>query len=108
VADTTISPPASSLEALLALLRDRLTPPPAELLSRESFALMLDIGTSTLDRLLAAGAIGPKAFKVGPTALRWERREVQAWLTHRDQGGELYDRSSWPAVWDALKGCRTK
>ena len=46
-------------DALLELLRDRLAPP-AELLTRETFAALLDIGTSTFDRLKESGKIGPR------------------------------------------------
>ncbi len=93
--------PAPNLDELLELLRDRLSPP-AELLTRDSFAALLDIGTSTFDRLRETGAIGPRPVRLGGS-VRWHRGEVLTWLAHRDPTGELHDSDSWPSVWDALR-----
>ncbi|QJX00250.1 helix-turn-helix transcriptional regulator [Frigoriglobus tundricola] len=98
---TTPPAPAADLDALLTQLRDRLAPP-AELLTRDALAALLDIGVSTLDRLNAAGRIGPRPVRLGG-ALRWHRAEVLAWLAQRDPRGELHDAATWPAVWDALR-----
>ena len=92
--------PPPSLDGLLDLLRDRLAPP-AELLTRESFAALLDIGTSTFDRLREAGGIGPHAIRLA--GLKWHRDEALSWLRHRDPNGELYDAKTWPAVWATLR-----
>jgi hypothetical protein len=89
-----------AFDALVSLLRERLAPP-AELLTRETFAALLDIGTSTFDRLRETGAIGPKPIKLA--GLKWLRDEALAWLSHRAPDGELYDAKMWPAVWAALR-----
>jgi hypothetical protein len=89
-----------SLDALLALLRDRLAPPTA-LLTRETFAALLDVGTSTFDRLREAGKIGPRPVRLA--GLRWHRDEALAWLRHRAADGELHGVDTWPAVWESLR-----
>ncbi len=99
--DTPADPPAAAgLDALLGLLRDRLAPP-AELLTRESFAALLDIGTSTFDRLRETGAIGPQPIRLA--GLKWHRDEALAWLRHRGPDGGLHDGRTWPAVWESLR-----
>ena len=89
---------------LLAEVRDRLDAharPPAELLTRDDLAALLAVGVSTLDRLRAAGAIGPKSLDL--SGVKWSRAEVLAWLAHRDRTGELLDADTWPAVWRAVR-----
>jgi predicted DNA-binding transcriptional regulator AlpA len=89
---------------LLADLRDRLdahTRPPAELLTRDDLAALLAVGVSTLDRLRAGGAIGPKPLEL--SGVKWSRAEVLAWLAHRDRTGELLDAGTWPAVWRSIR-----
>ncbi len=100
--DTILTPPPTvgTLDALLDLLRDRLVPP-AELLTRETFAALLDIGTSTFDRQRDTGAIGPLPMRLA--GLKWHREEALAWLRHRDQRGELYDVATWPPIWAAIQ-----
>jgi predicted DNA-binding transcriptional regulator AlpA len=75
---------------------------PSELLDRTALAAMLCIGTSTFDRLRAAGKIGPRPVRLGG-AIRWHRGEVLAWLAHRDPAGGLCGAEAWPPVWDALR-----
>ena len=72
------------------------------LIDREEFANRLTIGVSTLDRLRAAGKIGPRAVRVGG-AVRFLLAEVVAWLSSPDRGGELYDAETWPAVWQTME-----
>jgi len=92
---------AANFDALLKLLAERLAPP-AELLTRESFAALLDVGVSTFDRLRETGDIGPRPMRLG--GLKWHRSEALAWIQHRDQAGELHDAKTWPAVWASLNG----
>jgi predicted DNA-binding transcriptional regulator AlpA len=99
VADT-IPTPAADLDKLLALLRERLAPH-AALLTRETFATLLDVGVSTFDRLRETGKIGPRPFHLA--GLKWHRGEVNAWLDHRAQDGELHDAKTWPAVWENIQ-----
>lgn len=93
-----INPPA--FDALLDLLRERLAPVP-ELLTRDSFAELLAIGTSTFDRLRETGVIGPMPMKLA--GLKWHRDEVLLWLEHRNSNGDLHDATSWPAVREAVR-----
>jgi hypothetical protein len=72
----------------------------AELLTRESFAALLDVGKSTFDRLRETGAIGPQPFRLA--GLKWHRDEVLAWLYHRGPDGQLQGRKTWPALWATL------
>ena len=90
----------SEVGGLLDLLRERLAPAP-ELLTRESFAELLAIGTSTFDRLRETGAIGPRPMKLA--GLKWHRDEVLLWLEHRDSNGDLHDVKSWPAVREVVR-----
>lgn len=96
----TESPTPCNLDALVELLRERLAPP-AVLLTRETFAALLDVGVSTFDRLRETGAIGPQSLKLA--GLKWHRDEVLAWLHNRDANGELYDAKTWPPVWASLR-----
>ncbi len=89
---------------LLAEVRDRLDAharPPAELLTRDDLAALLAVGVSTLDRLRAAGAIGPSPLEL--SGVKWSRAEVLAWLAHRDRTGRLLEAAAWPAVWRAVR-----
>ncbi len=88
------------IDALLKLLRDRLAPAP-ELLTRDTFAALLDVGVSTFDRLRETGAIGPKPIRLA--GVRWHRAEALAWLANRDPSGALHDVDAWPPVWDAIR-----
>jgi predicted DNA-binding transcriptional regulator AlpA len=93
-----------SLAALLEVLRDRLAPP-AVLLTRETFAALLDMGVSTFDRLRETGEIGPRPIRLA--GLKWHRDEVLAWLRQRAANGELHDVKTWPAVWAAIMRRKT-
>ena len=100
----TANPPAdgvlTELRAIRKLLADA-RPEPAALLDRPALAALLDIGVSTLDRMKAAGQIGPPEVRVGGS-VRWHRAEVEAWLAHRTPAGELRDGKAWPSVWPQL------
>lgn len=94
---------------LLTAIRDRLDAsarPPAELLTRDDMAHLLNMGVSTFDRLKAAGKIGPQPVELA--GVKYSAAETRAWLSARDPAGELYDTESWPAVWVALQPARTK
>jgi hypothetical protein len=95
LAASTPPPNPAPLDAVLALLRERLNPP-AELLTRETFAALLDVGTSTFDRLRETGAIGPQSIRLA--GLKWHRDEALAWLRHRTPNGELHDAKTWPVL----------
>lgn len=98
--DTATADPAAELLRELRAIRALLAEsrhPPGELLDRPGLAAALNVGVSTLDKLAAAGEIGPRPFKVGG-GVRWHRAEVRLWLGHRDGRGELYDADRWPAV----------
>lgn len=90
-----------TLGALLDSLRSQLAPP-AELLTRETLAALLDLGVSTFDRLREAGVIGPRPVRLGG-GLRWHREEVLAWLRCRRADGELHTTETWPAAWDVQR-----
>jgi predicted DNA-binding transcriptional regulator AlpA len=89
---------------LLAEVRDLIaapTRPAAELLNRDDMAAVLNVGVSTFDRLKAAGKIGPRPLELA--GVKYAAAEVRVWLAHRDPAGELYDATSWPAVWAGLQ-----
>ena len=69
---------------------------------RRGFAALMGLGTSTFDKLRAAGRIGPPVIRLGGS-VRWHRAEIEAWLAHRAPSGELYDATSWPAIWMQLQ-----
>jgi len=102
---TNISHTPATLDDVVAelrIIRESFTSPPAELIDRDAFAATLSIGTSTFDKNRAAHKIGPKPVGVGG-ALRWNRAEVLLWIQHPDQGGELHDEKTWPAVWESIR-----
>jgi predicted DNA-binding transcriptional regulator AlpA len=74
----------------------------ARLIDRDELASRLSIGTSTLDRLRAAGKIGPRVVRVGG-AVRFMLPEVIAWVSHLTPGGELHTIETWPAVWASMQ-----
>lgn len=76
-------------------------PDHARLIDRDELARRLSVGVSTLDRLRAAGKIGPRAIRCG--GVRFLLAEVAAWLSTPDPAGELYDAATWPAVWGAMQ-----
>lgn len=78
--------------------RPRLIPP--GLLRRAAAARYLDVGTSTLDRLNAAGLV-PKPIRLGGS-LAWSRAELAAWIAHGCPG-----REEWSALWSAIVARRT-
>lgn len=79
--------------------------PSAVLVGRRGLAAMMSVGVSTGDKLRAAGLIGPAVIRVGGS-VRWHRAEVEAWLAHRAPNGELYDATTWPAIWERLKASK--
>src|SRR5579871_1265029 len=72
------------------------------LIDRDELARRLSIGVSTLDRLRAAGKIGPRPIRIGGV-IRFLLAEVTAWLSTPDQNGELHDAATWVAVWQAIQ-----
>src|SRR5262245_19439342 len=71
------------------------------LIDREEFARRLSVGVSTLDRLRAAGQVGPRAIKFG--GVRFLLAEVAAWLATPAVNGELHDATTWPSIWESLR-----
>lgn len=65
--------------------------------SRAELARALGISAPTLDRLDAAGRIGPRPVRLGGRKL-WVRSEVEEWLQRRDHAGELLGRDQWEVV----------
>lgn len=98
LAPTAPAHPAELTDLLGALREYRAAP--AELLTRETFAALLDVGVSTFDRLRETGQIGPRPVKLA--GVKWLRAEALAWLRHRAPDGELHTVETWPAVWAAL------
>jgi predicted DNA-binding transcriptional regulator AlpA len=72
----------------------------ARLIDREEFARRLAVGVSTLDRLRAAGKIGPRPVRCG--GIRYRFAEVAAWIANPTPSGGLYDAATWAPVWVAL------
>ncbi len=85
---------------LLRELVDAAKPSPA-LIGLKDLARLMALGESTFERLKATPEIGPQPVRIGGS-LRWERAEVNAWLRHRTQRGDLYDAKTWPAVWKQI------
>jgi predicted DNA-binding transcriptional regulator AlpA len=80
-------------------------PPPesadhARLIDREEFAQRLAVGVSTLDRMRAAGRVGPRPIRFGGIKFRFA--EVAAWIATSTPSGGLYDAATWAPVWAAL------
>lgn len=82
-------------------------PPPADprrrLLLPDDVAGLLACSRKTLERLRARGMIGPAVVKLSAQALRYDSFEIESWLANRTREGQLYDASSWPAVWAMLQ-----
>jgi predicted DNA-binding transcriptional regulator AlpA len=74
----------------------------ARLIDRDEFARRASIGTSTLDRLRAAGLVGPRPVRVGGGVRFW-LPEVVAWLSTAAADGGLHTAETWPAVWAAAQ-----
>jgi predicted DNA-binding transcriptional regulator AlpA len=72
---------------------------PPGLLRRADTARYLGIGTSTLDRLNAAGLV-PQPIRLAGS-LGWNRRELSAWIDHG-----CPSRAEWSALWQALLTAR--
>ena len=68
--------------------------PPA-LLRRAAAARYLDVGTSTLDRLNAAGLV-PRPVRLGG-ALAWSRAELAEWCRRG-----CPPRDQWTPLWESL------
>jgi predicted DNA-binding transcriptional regulator AlpA len=73
---------------------------PPGLLRRKAAARYLDVGTSTLDRLNAAGLV-PKPIRLGGS-LAWPRAELAAWIAHG-----CPQRAEWSPLWSAIVARRT-
>jgi hypothetical protein len=91
------TPPAAqpTVADLIRELAERFNP--AIVLDRAGLAAILLASEPTIDRMRAAGEIGPAAFKVRG-GLRWHRGEVLSWLANRTSAGELHDSTTWPAT----------
>jgi prophage regulatory protein len=53
-----------------------------EMLTEPEVARLLGVSLSTVKRLRASGE-GPPVIKVGKRAIRYRRRDVEAWLRRR-------------------------
>src|SRR5687768_4964785 len=73
----------------------------ARLIDGDELARRLWVGGSTLDRMRAAGKVGPRAIRFG--GVKFRLAEVAAWLSTPDPAGKLYDAATWPAVWAAMQ-----
>ena len=58
-------------------------------------ARLMDVLRATLDRLVAAGKIGPKPIKVSAGRIAWRLATVERWLAESERAGELIDRKTW-------------
>jgi predicted DNA-binding transcriptional regulator AlpA len=67
---------------------------------------MIDVSAATGHRMRAAGKIGPRPVNLNGSCLRYDLREVSAWLEHRRSDGTLHDSKTWPAVWASLQKSR--
>ena len=95
--------PLCPVEAGIAATEPQFAPGDhARLIDRDELARRLTIGTSTLDRLRAAGRIGPCQVKVGG-AVRFRLAEAVAWLSTPTPSGELHDSEIWPPIWAAIQ-----
>jgi predicted DNA-binding transcriptional regulator AlpA len=68
-------------------------------ITRKQLADVLGCSTPTLDRMRAAGKIGPHPVRigVGTAGLRWHAEEVREWADHRTPAGGLMDAKQWAA-----------
>jgi predicted DNA-binding transcriptional regulator AlpA len=101
-ADTTspaeLLPPATLLCALTKLVEDlagRLAAPPAELLTREQVAAMLNVSLRTFTELESAGAVGPEPVRLGGSGrlIRYQADRIRAWVAAGAPG-----RQRWLAI----------
>jgi predicted DNA-binding transcriptional regulator AlpA len=99
------TPPSDPLADLVAVLKDRLAPP-AALIAKDELAVMLVTTPATIDRMRAAGKLGPQPFRVG--GLKWDRAEVLAWIANPVRPGELADAEQWPAVRQMIERRKAK
>lgn len=65
------------------------------LVDRRELARLLSVSTATLDRMSAAGKIGPKPIKLSAGRLAWRLATIERWLIESEAYGELIDRKDW-------------
>lgn len=92
--------PLRTVETAPAGQANAAVPDHGRLIDRSELAHRLAVGVSTLDRLRAAGRIGPRAIKCG--GVRFHLAEVICWISTPGPDGRLHGAEAWPAVWDAL------
>lgn len=73
------------------------TSEPRLLVGRREMARLLDVSEATLDRMNAAGKIGPRPLKVSAGRIAWSYESVRRWVTESERGGELIGRRDWLA-----------
>jgi len=76
---------------------------PKRLIRLADLFALLDVSKPTGHRLISAGKIGPRAIRLTPGCVRFDRDEVDAWIAIRKPDGNLHDARTWPAVWELLK-----
>jgi predicted DNA-binding transcriptional regulator AlpA len=90
---------AEVLAEIVAVVKDQLAPASA-LLSKANLAIVLGTTEPTVDRMRAAGKLGPVPFRIG--GLKWDRGEILAWIANPVRPGELADAKQWPAIKESL------
>jgi predicted DNA-binding transcriptional regulator AlpA len=75
---------------------------PGQQLRQLALFRLLAVSKATGHRLAAAGKLGPRPVRLGG-CLRYDLREVLAWLEARRPDGTLHDAKTWPAVWAAMR-----
>ena len=77
---------------------------PPLLVGRRELARLLSVSTATLDRMTAAGKIGPRPLQVSAGRIGWRLATIERWLFESEERGELLDRQMWMAMQEAAHG----
>ena len=72
----------------------------ARLIPIDDVALLLGVCRATVERMLASGRI-PAPRRIG-RANRWDRTELDAWLSRPLPNGQLQTAKAWATVWASL------
>lgn len=65
---------------------------------RDQVAILLSVSRATLDRLAAAGKIGPPFIQLSNGRIGWRFESIREWIDAAERLGHLPDRNEWQAM----------
>ena len=67
----------------------------SRIMNRKELAATFGLSLPTIDRMQAAGRIGPKTIQISAGRVGWLRSSIEAWIGAAEQLGRLPNQREW-------------